>query len=325
MSESSSEAFMFRLVRDLGLPEVFPTWEDGKLPAAIQFVIPNLHISQNDKEKVADLVKNCCPEVYDIKLTDGQNDETQEPATLVTVAFYIRSRNTINGSTADDEIRRDLHNTSHGLMERVLGVLSLCAGMKVSSIQRQITVSYQQGKYKKILPPAGRASIPKISFSIPQELCGKLIPDYVFSALLWLRRGLAERDPIETFSAFTVCLQILARELVTIEPTIEKCPSCGAELKPSPPSITSLVKELVVSRLGADLGLFKRLWDARNAVVAHGGRSVTANVFLDLTELKFDAADLAFRGIKLALGLPLDSKPSPNQAFFITDALMYAD
>jgi hypothetical protein len=47
--------------------------------------------------------------------------------------------------------------------------------------------------------------------------------------------------------------------------------------------------------------------------------------FIDLTELKFSAAELAFKGISLALGLDLDEAITPNQAFFITDALMYLD
>ena len=85
------------------------------------------------------------------------------------------------------------------------------------------------------------------------------------------------------------------------------------------------MRELLVSRLGTSTELFDRLWKTRNAIVAHGNRPLTPEVFLELAELKFNAANLAFQSIKLGLGIPLDSPPSPSQAFFVTDAFMYVD
>ena len=91
------------------------------------------------------------------------------------------------------------------------------------------------------------------------------------------------------------------------------------------PSITSLVRELIVSRLGASKKLFDKLWEMRNAVIAHGNLPVTPEIFLNLTELKMEAAKLAFQGIKLIIGIPFDSPQSPGQHFFKTDAFMYVD
>jgi len=149
--------------------------------------------------------------------------------------------------------------------------------------------------------------------------------DCIFSALFWLRRGLAERDTIETFSAFMVSLQIIARNIVLLEPLTRRCPSCRAELSDQEPSITLVVRELIVSRLGTSAELFDKVWKARNAVTAHGNLSVTPEVLLELTELKFETAKLAFQGINMMLGISLDSPQSPSDAFFKTDALMYAD
>lgn len=57
----------------------------------------------------------------------------------------------------------------------------------------------------------------------------------------------------------------------------------------------------------------------------HGNLPVTPKVLLELTELKYEAAILAYQSIKLSFGMPLDSPPSPQQLFFMTDAFMYVD
>jgi hypothetical protein len=41
-----------------------------------------------------------------------------------------------------------------------------------------------------------------------------------------------------------------------------------------------------------------------------------------LTELKFDAATLCYKAIKLALGLPVDGPPALDRSQFITSTLM---
>lgn len=172
---------------------------------------------------------------------------------------------------------------------------------------------------------ANRTEVPKIVINIPDEISTTKIPDEVFSALFWLRRGLAERDPIENFSALMVCLQIIARYLGTKQSVTRHCPECGTELETSDPSITSMLRELVVKKLNAPPDLFEKLWKTRNAVVAHGNRPVTPDIFIELTELKFDSVNLAFSSIKLSLGLPINYPISPNQMYFITDAFMYVD
>jgi len=82
---------------------------------------------------------------------------------------------------------------------------------------------------------------------------------------------------------------------------------------------------LIISRLGAPEELFNSLWKARNAVIAHGNLPLTPEVALQLTELKIEAAKLAFQGIKLSFGIPLDAPQSPNKAFFRTDFLRYME
>jgi hypothetical protein len=321
MSEASQDnTFLFHPTRGLGHPSVFPPIAKGKIPAAVQFIIPGFKLGKNDKKNIDQLAYKCGVEVYSINAELRQNSQTKELATLVTFAFYV------NHASDDKENKQAIQSTSRLLIERFLGLLSFFLGIKLSAVNLQYTTTgKKKGSYSKILPVDSRASIPKITLQFPPDLKTVTLNDDLFSALFWLRRGLAERDPIENFSALMVSLQIMARHLVKQQPITQLCPSCGAKLETQEPSITSLMRELVVLKLGADPKLFEKLWKARNAIVAHGNRPFTPEVFIELTELKFDAANLAFQSIKLGLGIPKDSPPSPNQAFFVTDAFMYVD
>jgi len=318
MGEESVK-FIFQPAQWLGPPSPFPPPAEGRLPAAVRFVIPGLHIGAG-KDRFVALARKCSTQIWDVGLDEATNQRTGDPATLVTLAFYLTA------VASDAENVQALQTTSRILAERYLGLLSFCAGMKLSAAHQQATVLGREGHYHTILGPVRRTSTPRTRITLPgQLLSGQMPSEAVFSALFWLRRGLAERDPLETFSSLMVCLQVLAREIVQLEPVAARCANCGAELADSGPSVSSLVRELVVSKLGAPDDLFEKLWKARNAVTAHGNRAVTAEVFLELTMLKFDAAVLAFKGVKLALRMPIDDRPMPQQAFFVTDAFMHLD
>jgi hypothetical protein len=264
-------------------------------------------------------VRLCEIELYGVETEHIVNNNTKELATLVTFAFYI------NCDFTENERNNVIISTSRLLVERFLCIFSFIAGAKLSAINIQPTTINEKGEYSQILHISHRSEVPPSDILFPSLIENIKIPDEVFSALFWLRRGLAERDPIENFSSLMVCLQIIARYLSTKKPVIRHCESCGAELDMQDPSITSMMRELIVTKLGAKQELFERIWKARNAISAHGNRPVTPVVFIELTELKFDAVNLAFGSIKLSLGIPLNSPPSPNPMYFVTDAYMYVD
>ncbi len=88
--------------------------------------------------------------------------------------------------------------------------------------------------------------------------------------MLWLRRGLAEHDPIVTFSSLMVSLEIMSRLKSSIGATLLHCEKCGQICGHSEYHITASMRDFLVNSLGCTTQKFNELWNARNAVVAHG-------------------------------------------------------
>lgn len=302
-------------------PFTFPPAAKGKIQAAVRFTVPGFEPGENDQKNISRLARKCGAEIYDFTAVSFKSDSPRESGTLFTFAFYVNQRRD------DDENKKLVRSVSRRLVTCFLGLLSFCVGIKLTAVNiRYITNSRRKKRYSKLMPVDSRDSMPKLSLRLSPEINKAIKPnDNVFSALFWLRRGLAERDVIKNFSALMISLQIMARRLDQKQPGRQSYPSRGASTEPPVPDLTSLMRELVVSKLGASPGLFERLWEARNAAVAHGNRAFTPEIFIELTELKFDAAVLAFRSIRLGFATPKDAPPSPDRSFSLTDALTYAD
>lgn len=286
MEEPTEVTYLFRPAQFLGTPSVIAPAVTGKISVTLQFIIPDLHVSEANKEDYKKLIKNFHTDIWSSD-TANLKSKAGAPATLVTVAYYI-------DEVGDDTERHQIiENTSRLLIERILGIVSFCAGIKLRGVNIINTI-VKGSSLEAILHAESRTQSPKIRFSIPQDLIDKIIPsDRIFTALFWLRRGLAESDPIDTYNAFMVCLQILARNWWETK-------NPGRQL----PGPTSLFKEYITAELGADTDLVEKSWKKRNAIAAHGNKlNIDSDDLIGLTELKFEAANWAYKGINLAFGI----------------------
>lgn len=322
MDEPQYETHLFKPVRPL-FPSLLAPYEKGKISVNLQFIIIGLKIPEEEKSNYYKLIKKFFNEIWGSKIQDNAQ------ATLVEIAFYINE--------SEEDYHRAIENKSRLLIERFLGIISFSAGIKLSAINIVPTICGEKSN-QMILHPQAKTEMPQVRFSIPKELYDdRSISDEIFAALFWLRRGLAEGDPIDTYNAFMVCLQILAKDwwdkkiasgCVPYEPQPIKCSHCGNDLPKTGkyPPITSLFREYIIREFGASKGEVKEVWGFRNAIAAHGNEpKIDADDFLKITELKFKAAEWAYQGINLALGLASSNAPKPSSNFFVTDALMHLD
>jgi hypothetical protein len=307
----SGDHHLFNPVKLLEPPCVTAPLKLGKISIALQFVVPGLRISEKEKENYKNLIKNSLEEVWDSEVKPYSTKEIGLPlsGTLITVAFYIKY--------LDDDIKRHqvIQNRSRILIERFLGVVSYCAGAKVSAKNIITTITWGSSN-AATLRPSNKIEHPR-KFSMPREIYDKKISDEIYTAMFWLRRGLADSDPIDNFNAFTICLQILARDWWNKKNSQSRAPM---------PTPTKLLRDYVITELSGNPDTYEKVWKKRNAITAHGNKlNIDADDFTDLTELKFEAAIWAYQGVNLALGLGLGEAQRPRPNFFVTDALMNLD
>ncbi len=108
-------------------------------------------------------------------------------------------------------------------MERFIDLLSFVFGLKLSAQHIEPCIFKNKNSREVILHPTNRAE-PKIRLEYLTDLKNINPDNDIFTALYWLRRGLAQRDAVETFSALMVCLQIMARKLAEGRPQEISCP-----------------------------------------------------------------------------------------------------
>lgn len=303
---------------------VKPSLVPGKQGATLQFVIPSLRIAGPEASAYQDLVKRCSEAVEHAVLVRAESKEGRD-GTIVSVAFHLEPK------ASQDETHDEAERIGFLITERFVGVMTFAAGEKLSAIQRQVQLVFEGGRFIARLNPIGKRSKGTRQMQVPPASLLQVSPNgAVFDALFWLRRGMAERDPLETYAALMVCLQKLAEMLVRKEERIQKCVECRTELScpkcgRRPHSVTHSVKKLVVEKLGGSEKRFRQIWKARNAVVAHGNKPVDTKTLVEVGKLRLEVARLVFRGIKLAMNLNPDGLPSPSQFFSVAPAFMHVD
>jgi hypothetical protein len=310
-----SSAVLFKPVQFFATLPIRPSSRPGQRGAVVQFVIPGLRLGA-DRAAYVQQARACGTAVENASFDAVTRDSDKQPGTLVSIAFHYISDATETPTPSSERVGRLI-------AEKFVSLLSFGIGERLVALNQQVSEVRDDGQGVRVrLHPRSKASEEPRSIEIPDALIEKAPSEECFKALFWLRRGLAERDHLDSYAALMVTLEVLASLLVPKETTTSTCGNCGAE---TGKLTRSSVKTLVVEKLGADPKLFWRLWKARNTIVAHGSQAVTADVLLDVVDLKFDAIKLAFSGLKLALGLPIEGPPMPSQMQMMTDAFLGAE
>jgi hypothetical protein len=299
----------------LGPPRVLAPRKEGQVSAAVQFIVPGLIASAAERERMIGLFERTGVPVHAAVIERASNEGTGQPGVFVSATFYVP-----DGPPEDAD--RAIDTASSLLVERFLGMVSFLAGVRCVAINAQTTRTGEGSSFSTTLEPSSRAGQAPARLQWPDEpFAGQTPSAHVFNALLWLRRGLAARDPLLTYTALMNGLLSAARDVVGDKPEPGRCSRCGGP-QAQEASETDWMRELVVGQLGASPELFDKVWQARRAALGEDDQAVTAEVLRRLTELKYDAADLCYRAIKRAMGMPLDAPPQLDPSLFVTSTLM---
>ena len=86
MEEPLREKHLLRPAQPLGKPSVIAPMIMGKIPVSLQFIIPDLHITNKEKINFQNLIKKCWSEAWDSEIRTFKNKKIEW--TLFTNCFY---------------------------------------------------------------------------------------------------------------------------------------------------------------------------------------------------------------------------------------------
>jgi len=304
---------MMKPVQFFGVLPVCPSEKLAMRGAVVQFIIPGLKISGEELNSFQKIAVACGDGVESAHFKRVHSDPDKHPATLVSIAFHVS-----DGAESEESA----HTTGRLIAERFLSLVSYSIGERVVGLHQQVSVAKDGGAYTVRLHPQRKWADNARRIGLPKALAEVRPDSGTFKALFWLRRGLSDHDPLDAFAALMVAMEILASVLVPAEDIVSRCPKCGEEIGKR---TTNSLRRLLTDTLRASDNLFDRLWSTRNAVVAHGGRAVTAEVLQQVVELRLEAIQLVFQALGLALQLPPDAVPRPAQIVMFTDPFLNAE
>ena len=77
------EQFLFKGAPSARPPSIYPPPLAGKIPVAVQFIVPGLRLGNKNKNDILLIAKKCGIDLWDIAAEVKQNSETKQQATGV--------------------------------------------------------------------------------------------------------------------------------------------------------------------------------------------------------------------------------------------------
>ncbi len=137
----------------------------------------------------------------------------------------------------------------------------------------------------------------------------------------WFRKGIQEKDVINSLLALFVSLEILANQFKITSTAKKFCEICGheTELKPG---MRLKVENFLCKEVGYNPEQFKLLWDTRNKI-SHGGFDLSPEELRGLQHIKREVVVAIIRGIKKLLNLSSTDPPrESNRAWEFADPIL---
>lgn len=139
--------------------------------------------------------------------------------------------------------------------------------------------------------------------------------------LSWMRKGLQEKDVVDSFISLCISLELLANQFKFEGKLVTKCPKCGHETAISP-GMRQQVEHFLVKEMGYTNEIFKSIWETRNPI-SHGGFIRTAKSVRELHQIRDKLLFAIIRGTKRLLNIKSSDPPfeEPPYASFVDPIL----
>ena len=214
-------------------------------------------------------------------------------------------------------------DTGRDMFNFFLDLLTFLSGYVVTVLKPPVLTHKYLGtnKSRRIQFPTKQTAIsPPVpltnTFLLSVEIDSK-----VRGILSWVRKGLQEKDVVDSFISLCTSLELLANQFKFEAKLVTRCPKCGHETAISP-GMRQRVEHFLVKEIGCSDETFKSIWETRN-LISHGGFSRTAKSVRELHQIRDKLLFAIIRGTKRLLKMKSSDLPFEEPPYLsFTDPIL---
>jgi len=163
-------------------------------------------------------------------------------------------------------------------------------------------------RFRRLCFPIQQATLSEPVPLTATTLFTRLIQPDLRRALSWFRKGLDEKDVVDSFMALTVALEVLSCQFEPPDKTTRRCSACGYETELAP-GTGQRIHHFLTCVIGLSDDKSRSIWDARNRIF-HGGFDRSSERVRRLCETRDDLSLGLVKGFKKLLDLRSSDPPA---------------
>ena len=245
------------------------------------------------------------PSFRNIKIEPVFNEKQKQTGRfMIEIHFVIKTEEEKPKPHIPADIGRDIFNI-------YMDLLTFLSGYPII-LTKQIVLYYEYPDHKNFRQLVFPTVIDFPSPPIPltnKDILSKTLDKKKREILAWFRRGLQEKNIINSILAFFISLEILSNQFPCEVTNKKICSKCGNEttLKPG---TRQKVENLLLNEIRYTPNQFESIWDQGRNKLFHGGLEITADNERELHKLRDDLIVAIVKGMKKLLKLKESDPPT---------------
>ena len=244
------------------------------------------------------------------------NKEKQTGIFNLSIDYIIETKEERAHVQIPADLGRDIFNM-------YINLLTFLSGSPVRFEGLKFKYNYPgTAKYRQLIPYEEL-----IQMSTPVPLVNKAILstklDYKKDRILtWLRKGIEERDIINSLLSLYASLEIISDQFPCDKIMSRKCEKCGHNNEIEP-GTRQKVHNLLINIVNYNEEQFKSIWDNTRSKIIHGGINITQEVKSDLENIRNQITLAIIKAMKILLAInPQDPPQETPPNMILGDAVL---
>lgn len=201
-------------------------------------------------------------------------------------------------------------NIGRDIFDMYINLLTFLSGSPIK--YQKLSLTYKDNntnEQKQLIFNQESIYLPSAVPILGQSILSNKLDHTKDKILVWLRKGIEEKDIINSLLALYVSLEILSEQFPCHEIRSRTCEKCGHENEMQP-GTRQKVQNLLINIAGYNQEKFESIWDNTRNKIIHGGIHINAKSKSDLSIVRSEITVAIIKGVKKLLNISPNDPPS---------------